>query len=239
MNYLAHGYRFLDNPLKLAGTAIPDWLSVVDRQVRVRSRRVREHYAVLDADEQSIAEGILQHLGDDDLFHRCPRFVMLESELSCRFRRVMPDPYDHRPPFLGHIVTELLLDSVIAEENPGILDAYYHAMDEVSPAHIENLVNRVASRSTDRLAEFIAKFHAARVLYDYSDNAKLLLRLNQVLKRVTLPGLDERSMAVLQEARVLLRQHASELLYAVESNDARTDAVPDGPTPILANPDKS
>ena len=28
MNYLAHGYRFTEDPLFLAGTAVPDWLRV-------------------------------------------------------------------------------------------------------------------------------------------------------------------------------------------------------------------
>ena len=37
MNYFAHGHRFVDDPYFLAGTAVPDWLSVVDRKVRVRA----------------------------------------------------------------------------------------------------------------------------------------------------------------------------------------------------------
>ncbi len=219
MNYLSHGYRFLDDPLKLAGTAVPDWLSVVDRKVRVRSRRVREHFASLEHEDRSIAEGMLQHLRDDDLFHRCPRFLMLESELSMRFRRLIPDPFDHRPPFLGHIVIELLLDSVIAEEHPSVLENYYRALGDVSPLQIEQLVNRIASRSTDQLAAFIQKFTAARILYDYADDERLLHRLNQVLRRVTLPPLEDACVSVLRDARRLIRLHGSELLHAVESPD--------------------
>jgi hypothetical protein len=82
MNYLAHGFRFLDSPLMVAGTAVPDWLSVADRKVRVRSRRIHECLETLDSDLRTIAEGMLQHLHDDDLFHRSVRFVMLEAELS-------------------------------------------------------------------------------------------------------------------------------------------------------------
>lgn len=217
MNYLAHGYRFLDNPLKLAGTAVPDWLSVVDRKVRIRGRRVNERIDSLEDNDRFIAEGMLQHLRDDDLFHRCTRFVILESELCMRFRRVIPDPYDHRPPFLGHIVTELLLDSVISEEIPEALNSYYAALGEVPPLQVEALVNRLASRSTDRLADFIGHFHAAKVLYDYSDDSLLLTRLNQVLRRVTLPPLDSQCLGVLREARALLKLHGPELLLAVES----------------------
>src|SRR3984957_18435669 len=38
MNYFAHGIRFVDRPWFLAGTALPDWLSVIDRRVRLRPK---------------------------------------------------------------------------------------------------------------------------------------------------------------------------------------------------------
>ena len=201
----------------LAGTAVPDWLSVVDRKVRVRSRRVTEQLDALDEQDRRIADGMLQHLSDDDRFHRCPCFFMLEAELSLRFRRLMPDRFDHRPPLLGHIVTELMLDAVIAERTPEILEQYYAALDEVSATQVEALVNRIAARSTDRLSGFIDQFRASRFLFDYLDDERLLHRLNQVLRRVTLPALGEQSLAVLRDARRLLRSHAEELLQAVES----------------------
>jgi len=217
MNYLAHGYRFIQTPLLLAGTAIPDWLSVVDRKVRLRSHRIKSGMEQLSVEDQQIATGALQHLHDDDKFHSCPTFLMLESELSVRFRRLMPDPFDHRPPFLGHIVTELLLDAVIAEQQPEVLDQYYAALAEVSPEQIQALVNRLATRATDQLALFIRRFRDARVLDDYQDDTRLQLRLNQVLRRVTLPEIDDTCLEVLQQARVLLRSHSRALLEAVES----------------------
>ena len=196
MNYLAHGFRFLDSPLMVAGTAVPDWLSVVDRRVRVRSRRIHEQLDSLDADLRTIAEGMLQHLHDDDLFHRSVRFVMLESELSSRFRRIMPDRFDHRPPLLGHIVIELLLDDFIAQQMPEVLDA---------------LLLRLCRRF--QLCRFRKRStpwpRARRIIWPDSCSCfephsfctttpmihSLLRRLNQVMKRVTLPSLDCRLFA--------------------------------------------
>jgi len=215
MNYLAHGFRFLDSPLMVAGTAVPDWLSVVDRRVRVRSRRINERLNELDAEHRIIAEGMLQHLHDDDLFHRSVRFVMLESELTVRFRRIMPDQFDHRPALLGHIVVELLLDDFIAQQMPEILNDYYAALSQVSAVQIQEAVNAVATRPTMELARFVNLFRTTKFLYDYSDDARLLLRLNQVMQRVTLPPLAADSLPVLREARRLLNQHGEELLEAV------------------------
>jgi hypothetical protein len=79
MNYLAHGYRFIDRPLFLAGTAVPDWLCVSDRQTRVRSRRIQAAQHQLSETERQVADGISQHLQDDDVFHRLGKFAFLEA----------------------------------------------------------------------------------------------------------------------------------------------------------------
>lgn len=217
MNYLAHGYRFIQSPLLLAGTAIPDWLSVVDRKVRLRTHRIRAQLDHLSPEDRQIATGALQHLHDDDRFHSSPTFLMLESELSRRFRALMPDPFDHRPAFLGHIVTELLLDDAIAHNHPQVLHDYYDALEQISPEQIQSLVNRLATHATDQLAWFIHRFRKSRFLFDYQDDNRLLTRLNQVLRRVTLPEMSENCLDVLHYARGLLRTHSLALLQAVES----------------------
>ncbi|MEZ6132439.1 MAG: hypothetical protein R3C59_27560 [Planctomycetaceae bacterium] len=218
MNYLAHGYRFLDDPLFLAGTAVPDWLSVVNRRVRVRRRLVEPVVAATQDDHlRRIGRGILQHHHDDDLFHRCEVFQRLEAEFSAAFRRHMPDRYDHRPAFLGHILVELLLDATLAERDPTLLNRFYAAMARVNAQLVEDAVNHMAARSTDQLAWFIERFRQERFLEDYANNTTLALRLNQVLKRVRLEPMSDQVMDVLEFARRRLHSTADLLLSAVES----------------------
>ncbi|MCA9063909.1 MAG: hypothetical protein KDA96_12645 [Planctomycetaceae bacterium] len=217
MNYLAHGYRFLDTPLFAAGTAVPDWLSVADRSVRVRSRRIDAVYAQLTQESRELAAGIRQHLADDDRFHRSETFLMLESELGVLFRRRMPDPFDHRPGFLGHIVTELMLDAILAERDPNLLPRYYAAIQEVCPRSVQETVNQIAPRTTDRLSGFIEAFLQTQFLYDYLQDGLLLTRLNQVLRRVKLPVMEDDCLTVLSHARQLLRKHGDALLQSVET----------------------
>jgi hypothetical protein len=109
------------------------------------------------------------------------------------------------------------LDAVIAEQIPGALSGWYRAMEQVSGEWIQGVVNRISVRGTSGLSEFLAKFLGARVLADYGDNARLLVRLNQVLRRVTLPAIDGDCLGVLEDGRRLLRQHAGVLLRAVET----------------------
>ena len=216
MNYLAHGYRFLDSPLFLAGTAVPDWLSVVNRRVRTRSRLVRPAVEGTDCNNvRDVGRGILQHHHDDDAFHRSESFQQLEAELGVQFRRGMPDRYDHRPGFLGHIVVALMLDATLAARDETLLDRYYSAMSQVDSTTVEWAVNQMATRTTDRLAWFIDRFREERFLDDYADDERIFVRINQVLNRVKLPVMDKTNIEVLSWARQLLLDRGQELLDVV------------------------
>jgi hypothetical protein len=221
VNYLSHGYRFLDNPLFLAGTAVPDWLSVVNRKVRARKRLVEPVVAsTTSEDVRQIGLGILQHHQDDDTFHRCATFQQLEGELGQEFRKHMPDKHDHRPGFLGHIVVELLLDEVLASRDETLLDRFYAAMELVDEAMIEAAVNQMSTSTTDQLAWFINRFREEKFLYDYANDQSLLMRLNQVLLRVKLPVMETELLVVLPIARKLVAERADLLLDTVSAGSA-------------------
>ena len=116
----------------MAGTVVPDWLSVVNRKVRARSRLVQPVVENTDDDDvREVGLGILQHHQDDAIFHGCPIFMELEGVVGAEFRTIMPDRFDHRPGFLGHIVVELMLDAVLTEKQPELLDGFYDTMNTV------------------------------------------------------------------------------------------------------------
>lgn len=220
MNYLAHGYRFLESPLFLAGTAVPDWLSVVDRKVRARAKLVRPVVGSTSSEDiRAVGRGILRHHADDDRFHNSELFLRLSSKLSVAFRKQMPDPFDHRPGFLGHIVVELMLDATLAADEKTLLDEYYAAMNAVNAQVVESATNKMAARSTDRLAWFIDRFRNEKFLYDYLDDDRMLHRLNSVLRRVKLPRMEPESTSVLGLARELLQHNASRLVEITEDRE--------------------
>jgi hypothetical protein len=212
LNYFAHGYRFIDDPAFLAGTAVPDWLCVVDRQVRVRAKHAA--LCVDDADPflASFARGIMQHHRDDERFHGSLAFHELCGELTKSVRRVADHDGGHRASFLGHLLVELLLDAELIGDYPHRLVAYYAALDQVDPQAVQAAVNRIASRPTDRLADFLPLFCRERFLSDYADDDKLMRRINQVLRRVGLPTLPSTFRDVLPEARSAVAARRHELI---------------------------
>lgn len=212
MNYLAHGYRFLDRPYFVAGTAIPDWLNVVDRKVRARSRAARAFVHDPDSAVAEVARGVVQHHADDNWFHRTPAFAELCWKFTAQIRDMLPADDGLRPSFLGHILVELLLDAVLVEEDCSRLDSYYQVIDTIEPTLVNRALNRFATRPTDQLAVWIPRFVEARFLYDYVENAKLLFRLNGVLARVGLAPLPEVFVSLLPDARRDVRDRKQELL---------------------------
>ena len=186
MNYFSHAIRFLDRPVFAVSTGLPDMLSVADRKVRLRSRRMepfRETASPFDAE-------------DDAWFHKTRPFLETSAELTRLFRNSIGVGDGMRCSFLGHIVTELQLDGVLAERYPHLLDRYYDLMGAADAVAIQDCVNRMAAKQTERLAILIPKFHQEQFLRDYSEPSRLRFRLNQVMLRVRLEQLPE----ILEEA---------------------------------------
>lgn len=212
MNFFAHGLRFLDRPYVLAGTAVPDWLSVADRPVRVRGKLIEPHLRGDGSIQADVAAGVWQHLDDDRWFHQTRAFNELSASLSIRFREALPSDDSLRAGFLGHIVTELLIDADLIERYPTEIEAYYKRLREIEPLAVQKAVNSMATQPTANLAPLIPQFIDERFLMDYGDDSRLLWRLNQVLRRVKLPPLPADVQSVLALARPMIRDRLCDLL---------------------------
>ncbi len=211
MNYFAHAIDFLDDPYFVAGTGVPDWLTVVDRQVRIRRRHLAAMLNHTDAVLAAVAQGIQQHLDDDAWFHESRAFVELSLGISAAAGDFLREPQGLRPAFLGHILVEVLLDASLIAETPVRLSDYYRLLDSVDPDRVQEEVNRIAPRPTERLASMIRGFCRERILWDYLHDEKLLRRLNQVMRRVRLAELPDDFVAFLPTARHLVDRRRAEL----------------------------
>lgn len=214
MNYFAHGMRFLDRPYFVAGTAVPDWLSVADRQVRVRVKLIEPHLLDDGSLLAEVAAGAWQHLHDDGWFHATRAFFEVSTSLAVMFREVLGPDESHRTSFLGHIVTELLIDAELIERTPGEIERYYDVLRSIEPIVVQQAVNAMAKQPTECLAPLIPRFLDERFLLDYLSDERLLHRLNQVMRRVKLPALPAETATVLCRARPLIRDRLSDLLPA-------------------------
>jgi hypothetical protein len=214
MNYFAHARPFLDKPYFAAGTAVPDWLCVLDRKMRVHSKAAQTLVSHPDQRVAALAGGIVQHHYDDGWFHQTRAFAELNLQLTAAVRVVLSQDDGFRPSFLGHILVEILLDAALIAAAPDQLDAYYETLRSIDPQLVGDTINLVATRPSDLWPIFIPHFCAERFLYDYQEDAKLLARLNRVMRRVQLQPLPDEFLTVLPAARHAVARRREELLTA-------------------------
>jgi hypothetical protein len=217
MNYFAHALPYLDQPYFAAGTGVPDWLTVADRRVRLRIKHVEPFLADSDPVTAAVAGGVLQHLNEDAQFHKTRAFAELSWQLTVLVRDSLQDREGLRPSFLGHILVEILLDATLAADNPHLLERYYRILETIEPTMVEAAVNRMAVRPTERLAIMIEEFRRQMVLWDYLQDDKLLMRLNQIMQRVKLPQWPDEFTDIFPSARQLVGNRKDELLEVVRT----------------------
>lgn len=213
MNCFSHAYRFLDrDPRFIVGTAIPDWLTLVDRKVRARKRLAMPLVENESEPHNQLASGIVQHHDDDDWFHANPTFVELNLNFAVELRELLGKDAGFRPHLSAHIAIEVLIDGCLAKQDISKLESYYKIVSKVDPAEIETGVNRIATKKTSTLGAFIPRFISERYLFDYLTDKGVGYRLNRVLRRIKLPQLPDSFIDWLASARLRVDQNLPQLL---------------------------
>lgn len=216
MNFFAHSLPFLNDPWVVAGVCLPDWMSVINRRVRLRSRKVQARMDDPDPATAQVARGIVQHHADDDWFHETAEFALLNLEFSVELRQEVQLSDSLRTRFVGHILIEMLLDDWLSQCYPGKLEDYYRQVDQLPGEQLERIVADLAgvNRAEVELPveRFLPRFCRERFLFDYRHDDRLLYRLNQVMKRVGLSELPQAILGWLPRARWRVEELAPQLL---------------------------
>ena len=212
MNCFSHAFPLLDDPYMAVGASLPDWLGAVNRRVRVREQAAEKFVDESDSRVAALARGIARHHQDDRWFHQAPPFVDLSMRLAVESRSLLGQDAGFRPGLLGHIIIELLLDAYLDTNFPGRLEAYYQAVQSVSPELVQQTVNRIAKHSTDKLTWYFDMFLRERYVFDYIDDQRMLYRLNRVFQRVRLSPIGTELDAWLPTVRRRVYDQADRLL---------------------------
>ena len=214
MNYFAHGRHFVDDPYFLAGTAVPDWLNVVDRRVRVRSRQAEQHFARPTPARRAWQRALCSIAGTTSGFTARGHLPSCRSSCAGCCARGCRQTMDSGRTFWGTSWSRCCSMPRSMADDPARLEAYYAAFDTLDAEATAAAVNRIAGRDVPNLAAFIPLFSRERFLSDYADDGKLLVRLNQVMRRVGLPLLPASLVDTLAEARRQVAARKDELLAA-------------------------
>ena len=230
MNFLCHAMPYLDQPLLAISTGVPDWLSVVDRKIRARGKLASQYLDSDDEDLRQVAGGVIRHIEDDRWFHGTQAFIETNMRLAVQLRDLMPDDAGFRPTFVGHILIEMMLDALWIRDDVSIADRYYETLRSCSAATVQRCVNQITGKPTDQLESAIERFIEIRFLYDYLDDEKLLMRLNQVMNRVGLTPLPPAVGRWLPSAWKLVESRRVRLLSPPDATNPFPPIVPPSET---------
>jgi hypothetical protein len=213
MNCFAHSWQFVDrDPYFVTGTVLPDWLSMIARQTRVRSKAANFFGRDSVPAISGLAHGIIRHHHDDGWFHNNRTFVETNLRFSIELRDLLGSDAGFRPHLVGHITIEMLLDAFLATHDIARLDRFYQIVGQVDPASIQSTVNMIANTPTERIVDFIPRFIDEGYLYDYVDDWRVRYRMNRVLKRIGLAELPPEFEHWLFDARKSVYANALEML---------------------------
>ena len=220
MNFFCHALPYLDRPIFAACTGMPDFLSVIDRKIRARARMTAPFLEADDSILRDVAGGIMTHISDDRWFHGGETFARLNLEFAVQLRDLLPGDSGFRPTFVGHILIEMLLDANYVIEKREIVERYYRQFETLPLSAIQDCVNRITGKPTDKIVGTIERFAATKFLFDYEADSTLMMRLNQVMKRVGLAQLPGEVGEWLPEARKAVRDNHERLLtHAGQTSD--------------------
>jgi len=217
MNYFAHAFRFVGRPRFVTGTALPDWLSVVNRRLRFRPQRLDQAAHQADQNVLELIAGVKQHLDDDRRFHNCEAFSRC---LVAVLQEVRPslNGVGIPPVFLSHLLVEVLLDAQLVQARRGDVARYYADLESVDPDWTEWAAGEILGHPVSGLGHFIRLFCREKILFDYADSECLLRRLNQVMRRLRLPNLSDSFKNAVEASRPIVTAHAKELLQALDGS---------------------
>jgi len=217
MNFLSHAFRFLENPEFALGTQIPDLMNVVDRKARPRRKLAEKWLKSSAKDHRQLVLGIVQHHIDDQDFHNNTLFHKLNTQLSEFFREQCPDPKGMRSWFSAHIVIEMLLDTAVSNWKPQLRDRLYDVFRNHKPETVGKVVSQIVGKPLPRFEKMYQMFLTERFLYDYDTDEGILMRLNQVVKRVGLEPFQCGGLQCMAHARQVVYDNWKPLLECLSN----------------------
>ncbi len=205
MNYLAHGLPFLvadhddDHAgFRVAGTALPDWLRVIDKKARLRSEILDVVHVDDDVRFAALRDGARRHHDDDLRFHADEAFDAVATSMAAQLRA---HDGSLRASTLGHVLVEMLVDAALMQARPGLLEGYYDALDAVDEAQVAAFARRATGRPLDHAEHLIDRFRRVRFLAAYRFDEGLHDCLVGVCRRAGLQPPPSSSQAVIAAGR--------------------------------------
>ncbi|MEO0468339.1 MAG: hypothetical protein AAF206_01865 [Bacteroidota bacterium] len=193
MNFVSHYFldRETEDAAYLLGVISPDLVSIFDRSVRLKENSlplIMENES--RPEEISFYNGLLRHFEVDALFHSSDFFTSETGRIGEMIRDVFEPQQVRRSFFVAHVLLELLLDKILIQRQPTLLDNFYRILHTITPEETVRLTKWATHAELPAYGTYFEKFIKRQYLYNYADWEHVIYVLRRIMNRVGIKDLE-------------------------------------------------
>ena len=172
MNFISHYFldRDLDDSWFFAGISTPDLVSVFDRNVRLKKRRMPQMEEDASTPGQiSFYKGVMRHFEGDRIFHSSDFFHTETAIITQHLKHSFLSGEVERSFFVAHIALELILDKVLIQTYHDLAPDFYAHLERYPVAEHVKMAEWITQTSLSAYGGFLEKFFTKKYIYSYRD----------------------------------------------------------------------
>ncbi len=163
--------------------------------------------AILSNHQTQLLEGALRHYQSDKQFHSSTFFSFYQELVNNKLKSLPFTPQLTRKWFIGHVLTELLIDRCIVRNFSEQADDFYANLLAADNKELNGLLSAYGVSDSGPFLEVFDHFRQVKYIYYYTDNNKFLYSLNRIMMRVGLPEMAPNDQQLMLEGILELEQN--------------------------------
>lgn len=185
MNFLSHYYfdRHENNSERILGALLPDLLKNTDKSWIIRAERKDPGLFRTQEGVFNLMQGWLRHIHIDKIFHSSNFFMEHTAALRQIIKPILVNS-EVRPSFLAHISLELMLDSVLLQNEDINIHTFYLQIKTVNKDNLASFLHLAGVTDLPRFDRFLEGFIRSGYLATYVETEKIIYALGRICERI-------------------------------------------------------
>ncbi len=187
MNYLSHYYYDWekDDPNYILGCLFPDLTSNFKRKLKILPKDFEPTQAPLLNINSALKTGIQRHFYLDKIFHTSSFFDQHTQDFKTILLELNLESINKYYYFYAHILLELVLDRILLQQYPQLVDDFYTTLAKIDQSIIKQFFQTFGwEKHYKGFEKHFQLFQTRQFLRDYQNDQFLVGALNHVHKRI-------------------------------------------------------
>lgn len=184
MNFLSHYYftQHKSDPYFSIGSVLPDLLRNYNGSWKIKPEKKQEQFSK-NRCIASLLKGWTLHIHVDKEFHSSNFFLRGSSALR---KKLVPifTRLPIRPFFLAHVGYELILDSLLIQNQMVNTDDFYREIGDCDPTIIQEFLKTAGIKDPSGFSSFLHSFTESKYLESYNEPKNIVYALDRIGRRV-------------------------------------------------------